>query len=153
MRRSLLATLLALLPLSALAQRAPTLNAALTDYATRSLARCPDGKSTVAPYGKPGGPAGFSVYTLAQESSDPSCQTQKLLLYSPQTGQVLIGTIFTLEQNGKPITARIAEVAAAALKEPVVATIAPFPLPDGLHAVSIVKQSKGVGGFSYHGFL
>jgi protein-disulfide isomerase len=153
MKRSLLATLLALLPLSVLAQRAPTLNAALTDYATRSLARCPDSKVTVGPFGQPGGPAGFSIYTLAQESSDPSCQRKTLMLYSPQTGQVLIGTVFTLDQNGKPITARIADVASAALKEPVVATVAPFPLPDGLRAVSIVKQSKGVGSFSYHGFL
>jgi protein-disulfide isomerase len=153
MKRSLLATLLVLLPLSALAQRAPTLNAALTDYATRSLAKCPDSKVTIGPFGQPGGPAGFSIFTLDQTSSDPSCQTRKLMLYSPQTGQVLIGTVFTLEQDGKPITARIADVAAAALKEPVTATVAPFPLPDGLHAVTIVKQSKGVGGFSYHGFL
>jgi len=153
MKRSLLATLLALLPFSVLAQRAPTLNAALTDYATRSLGKCPDSKVTIGPFSQPGGPAGFTVYTLEQTSSDPSCQTRKLMLYSPQTGQVLIGTIFTLDQNGKSITARIADVAAAALKEPVVATVAPFPLPDGLHAVSIVKQSKGVGGFSYHGFL
>jgi len=153
MKRSLLATLLALLPLSALAQRAPTLNAALTDYATRSLAKCPDSKVTVGPFGQPGGPAGFTVYTLDQESPDPSCQRKTLMLYSPQTGQVLIGTIFTLDQSGKPVTARIAAVASAALKQPVVATVAPFPLPDGLHAVSIVKQSKGVGGFSYHGFL
>src|SRR6202022_458250 len=34
---------------------------------------------------------------------------------------------------------------------PVVATVAPFPLPDGIRAVSILKQAKGVGGFNYHG--
>ena len=49
------------------------------------------------------------------------------------TGQVLIGTIFQLNPNGKPVQARVAETATALLKEPVTATVAPFPLPDGLH--------------------
>jgi protein-disulfide isomerase len=152
MKRSLPAMVLALFPLCALAQRAPTLNAALTDFATRSLAKCPESKVTVGPFDQTG-PAGFTIYTLLQESSDSSCQRKTLMLHSPKTGQVLIGTIFTLEPNGKPVAARIAEVASAALKEPVVATIAPFPLPDGLRAVSITKQAPGVGGFTYHGFL
>jgi Protein-disulfide isomerase len=75
------------------------------------------------------------------------------MLHSPATGQILIGTIFTLDPDGRPVTARIADVASAALKEPVIATVAPFLLPDGIHAVSIVKQAKGVGGFTYRGFL
>ncbi len=141
-----------LCPLCALAQRAPTLNNALTDFASRSLAKCPEAKITVSPYGQVG-PTGFTIYSLLQESSDSSCQQKKLMLHSPNTGQVLIGTVFSLEPNGKPVTARIAEVASAALNEPVVAAVAPFPLPDGIHAVSITKQSKGVGGFSYHGFV
>ena len=76
------------------------------------------------------------------------------MLHSPTTGQMLIGTIFALPQDARPVTARIAEVGSAALKEPVTATVAPFPLPDGLHAVSITKQSKAAGGgFTYHGFV
>jgi len=153
MKRTLMAIALALLPLCATAQKAPTLSNALTDFATRSLPKCPDEKVSVVPYPQPGGPTGFTVYNLMQESSDQSCQHKAYMFYSPATRQVLIGTIFTLEPDGRPVTARIADVAGAALKEPVVATVAPFPLPDGLHAVSILKQSKGVGGFSYHGFL
>lgn len=152
MKRALLATTLALLSFSAMAQRAQPLNASLTDFATRSLARCPEAKVTVVPLGQTG-PTGFVIYTLTQESADPSCQRKTYLLHSPATGQILIGTIFTLAQDGKPVTARIAAVAAEALKEPVVAAVAPFPLPDGVHAVSITKQTKGVGGFTYHGFL
>jgi protein-disulfide isomerase len=146
--------ILALLPLCALAQRAPTLNAALTDFASRSLAKCPEARITVSPYGGDSGPAGFTLYSLLQESADPSCQTKKIILHSPSTGQVLIGTIFQLNPNGKPVQARVAETATALLKEPVTATVAPFPLPDGLHAVAIMKTDKGpTGGFTYHGFV
>jgi protein-disulfide isomerase len=153
MKRALLATLLALIPFCVLAQRAPTLNSALTNFASRSLAKCPEAKISVSPVGQEG-PRGFTLYTLTQESSDPSCQRKTYMLHSPVTGQVLIGTIFSLPQDARPLHARIAEVGTAALKEPVTAAIAPFPLPDGLHAVSIIKQSKAAGGgFTYHGFV
>jgi protein-disulfide isomerase len=153
MKRSLLATTLAFLPLCAFAQRAPSLNTALTEFASRSLAKCPDARISLTPLGA-GGPSGFVAYSLTQESSDPSCQRKTYLLHSPVTGQVLIGTIFTLPQDARPVATRIAEVATAALKEPLVAMVAPFPLPDKLHAVSIVKQSKSAGGsFAYNGFL
>jgi protein-disulfide isomerase len=152
MKRALLATVLALLPLCASAQKAPPLNKALTDFAARSLAICPEQKLTVSPVGQVG-PKGFDLYQLTQESADSSCQHKAYLLHSPSTGQILIGTIFTLEQDGKPPTARIAQVASDALKEPIAVTIAPFPLPDGIHAVSMSKKDKGVGSFTYHGFL
>ena len=152
MKRALTASVLAL-PFCVLAQRAPTLNGALTNFATRSLAKCPEAKIGVAPVGQEG-PRGFTLYTLTQESSDPSCQRKTYMLHSPATGQVLIGTIFSLPQDARPVKDRVAEVGSAALKEPVTATIAPFPLPDGIRAVSIVKQSKAAGGgFSYHGFI
>jgi protein-disulfide isomerase len=152
MKRSLPAIVLAFLPLCALAQRAPTLNNALTDFASRSLAKCPEAKITVSPYGE-NGPAGFTVYSLMQESPDPSCQQKKLMLHSPSTGQVLIGSVFRLEPNGKPVAARVSDTASSLLKEPVTATVAAFPLPDGIHAVSIMKQAKGAAGFTYHGFV
>lgn len=151
MKRAFLASILALFPLCAMAQRA-SLNAQLTDFASRSLAKCPEEKVSVAPIGQIG-PKGFTAYTLIQESADPSCQRKTYLLHSPLTGQILIGTIFTLEQDARPVTMRIAEVAGQALKEPVVATIAPFPLPDGVHSVSIMTQAKAAGGFTYHGYL
>jgi len=153
MKRALTATVLALLPFCVLAQRAPTLNGALTNFASRSLAKCPEAKISVAPLGQEG-PRGFTLYTVTQESSDPSCQHKTYMLHAPATGQILIGTIFALPPDARPVSARIAEVGSAALKEPVTATIAPFPLPDGIRAVSIVKQSKEAGGgFSYHGFV
>jgi protein-disulfide isomerase len=152
MKRALLAAIAVILPLGAFGQRVPSLNAALTDYASRSLPQCPDQRLAVTDVGKVG-PAGFTIYTLTQESSDPSCQRKTYLLHSPTTGQVLIGTIFTLSEDGKPLRTRVEEVAAAALKEPVEATIAPMTLPDGVHPVSITKPSKGLSGFTYHGFV
>ena len=150
MKRILPATILAFLPFCALAQRAQPLNVQLTDFAARSLAKCPEAKISLAPVGDI---TGFILYNLIQDSSDPSCQRKTYLLHSPASGQILIGTIFTLPQDGKTVTARISEVASAALKEPVVASIAPFPLPDGIRAVSIAKQSKAAGSFTYHGFV
>lgn len=153
MKRALLATAVALFPFCAVAQMAPSLDSALTNFATRSLAKCPDARISVTPMGA-GGPSGFAVYTLTQESSDPSCQRKTYLLFSQATSQVLIGTIFTLDQNSKPIAERVSDVAGVALKEKVVTTVAPVPLPDGIHAVSIMKQSKEAGGgFTYHGFV
>jgi protein-disulfide isomerase len=153
MKRALLATSLALIPFCVLAQRAPTLNGALTNFASRSLAKCPEAKISVVPVGFDGGPRGFTVYNLTQESSDPSCQRKTYMLHSPASGQVVIGTVFTLAQDARPLTARIADVAGTALKEPVTATIGAL-LPDGLRAVSITKQSKAAGGgFNYHGFI
>ena len=151
MKRALTATVLAFLPFCVLAQRAPTLNAALTDFATRSLAKCPEAKISVGSVGRRS--ARLHALHADAESSDPSCQRKTYMLYSPSTRQVLIGTSSRCRRTrgrsrrGSPRWPR-------ALKEPVTATVAPFPLPDGLRAVSIVKQSKAAGGgFSYHGFV
>jgi hypothetical protein len=155
MKRSLMAALVALLPFCASAQRALPLPVALKNFASRSLAQCPEARLTLEPLNVNGGPTGFSLYNLKQESSDSSCQRQTYLLFSPATSQILIGTIFTLDQDPtKTIAARIADKAGVALNSKVFATIAPFPLPDGVHAVSITKQQKETGGsFTYHGFL
>jgi len=151
MKRAFLPVILALIPFCAFAQRVQPLHVQLVDFATRSLAKCPEAKITVEPVGQTG-PTGFVLYNLTQESTDPSCQRRTYLLHSPATGQIVIGTIFTLPPDGTPVTARIAKVAGEALKEPVVVSIAPFPLPDGLHAVSMKKKDKDIG-FTYHCFI
>ena len=61
--------------------------------------------------------------------------------------------IIRIATDELPVAARIAQVASDALKEPITVTIAPFPLPDGIHAVSMSKKDKGAGSFTYHGFL
>ena len=54
--------------------------------------------------------------------------------------------------DARPATDRIAEVVMEALKQPVHVTVAPFPLPDGLHAVSM-NRDTAYGQFAYHGFI
>jgi protein-disulfide isomerase len=54
--------------------------------------------------------------------------------------------------DGRPVTDRIAEVVMESLKRPVRVTIAPFPLPDGLRAVSMSRDTA-YGQFAYHGFV
>lgn len=151
MKRILSAFIVAAVPFSALAQ-GPTLAGALKQYAAKSLAQCPAARIDLQPVGRRG-PAGFDIYMLEQQSADPSCQRKTYMLHSPSTQQVIIGTIMTLPADPRPANVRIAEVAGEALKQQVTATVAPFPLPDGLHAVAITTQSKQVGPFSYHGFL
>src|SRR5262249_46797663 len=91
-------------------------------------------------------------YKLTHTSTDKSCGRETYLLYSPSSQQVFIGTVFPLEADARPATDRIAEVVVERLKTPVQVTIAPFPLPDGLRAVSMAHETP-YGNFAYHGFI
>ena len=149
MKRLLLATLVALLPFSAFAQRADI--AALRAYAEKAMPRCAGSVITLDQLPS-AGPAGFIPFNLTQTSTDKTCGRKTYLLYSPSSQQILIGTVFPLGMDARPATDRIAEVVLEALKQPVHVTIAPFPLPDGLHAVSMARDTP-YGQFAYHGFI
>src|SRR5215212_1032936 len=141
MKRLLLAALAAALPLSA-AHAAPVTDmVALRAYVTKALVRCPGPKLKIEPI-EQSGPANFLLYDVTLESSDENCATHKLLL----------GTAFILPQDSRPIAMRITEHTSKMLKQPVTATVSPFPLPDGLKAVSIAKNTK-YGPFAYHAFV
>jgi len=127
-------------------------NAALTRWATKALMKCPDSKVTIEQIDPPLVPTNFLVFTVTQTSSDKTCGGQKYLLFSPSTQQILMGTIIPLPADPRPADVRITEVSTQMLKSDVKATVAPFPLPDGLKAVSITKQTE-YGPFSYHGFI
>jgi protein-disulfide isomerase len=139
--------ILAAVPLAA----APGNLTAIRSYAAKALARCPDGKITVEPIAEPG-PNGFLPFTVTQTSSDTSCGSEKILLYSPSTNQVVIGSVFALPPDGRSAEERAAEVAGRILKENVAVSITGFPLPDGLRPVALTKQTP-FGPFAYHGFL
>jgi len=126
--------------------------AALTRWAEKALTKCPDSKITVEPVDAPLVPANFQVFTVTQTSSDKSCGGQKYMLYSPATQQILMGPVIPLAADPRPANVRIDETASNLLKVDVKSTIAPFPLPDGIRAVSIVKQTE-YGPFAYHGFI
>jgi len=127
-------------------------SAAITRWVTKALTKCPDSKITVEEMTPPIAPANFQVFTITQKSSDSACGGQKYLLYSPKTEQILMGAVIPLPADARPTEVRVNEVSSQLLKTDVKSTIAPFPLPDGLHAVTIVKQTE-YGPFPYHGFI
>ena len=148
MKRALLALSL-LVCTAAHAQRLdPT--ATLKDYAARVLPRCPGGVITLEPVD--GGPANFTTYVVQVRSSDQYCGTQKYLLHSAKTHQVVIGSVVPLPPDTRPAATRIAEQSTQMLGTQTKATVAPFPLPDGLKAVSITRETP-FGPFAYQGFL
>ncbi|MDQ3282793.1 MAG: hypothetical protein M3Q69_15425, partial [Acidobacteriota bacterium] len=148
MKRALLAVSL-LLCTAAHAQRIDS-NAVLRTYAEKVLPRCPDGVVTLEPV--QGGPANFNAFVVQVRSSDKYCGTQKYLLYSPKTQQIVIGSIIPMQPDGRPVSARITEQATQMLGHAVRATVAPFPLPDGLKSVAITRDTQW-GPFSYQGFV
>lgn len=148
MKRALLAVTV-LLSLSADAQRVDA-TATLKNFAARVLPRCPGGAITLEPI--PGGPAGFTTYGVTLRSSDKYCGAQKYLLHSTTSNQVVVGQIVQLPPSDKPAHVRISEETTRILGAPMKATIAPFGLPDGLKAVSIMRATEH-GNFGYHGFL
>ncbi|HET7433751.1 MAG TPA: thioredoxin domain-containing protein, partial [Thermoanaerobaculia bacterium] len=149
MKRSLLAlvTLLAATSLSAQALD----QAALRKYVERTLPRCPAATLSLDHVPETG-PANFDIWAATLRSSDQYCGTQKYVLFSPRTQQVLIGTIIPLPPGTNPIQQRISSHTSQLLKSQITATVAPFPLPDGLKSVNMTRQTE-FGPFSYHGFL
>jgi len=150
MKKLLAATAIAFLPAIASAATPPDI-ASLKAYATQALARCPDQKLTIERVDKDG-PLGFMPYLVTQTSSDSTCGRQTTLLYSPQTRQILMGSVFDLPTDMRSADVRVAERAMEVLKEPLTATVSKFPLPDRIKAVSIYKQTQ-YGNFAYHGFV
>jgi protein-disulfide isomerase len=125
--------------------------AELTKWVERSLPRCPNAYVTLEKSERQG-PANFVVYRAVQKSSDENCASQKYVMFSPMTQQVIVGTIIALPPSEKPINARISEHATTILKTPIIATVAPFPLPDGIKDVTMTRDTE-FGSFAYHGFL
>jgi protein-disulfide isomerase len=147
MKRALLALSL-LVAVSSHAQRLDQ-TAPLRDYASKVLPRCPGGVLTLEK--ADGGPANFTAYVARVRSADQYCGSQKYLLHSPKTQQVVIGAVIPLEADSRPTHVRITTKATELLGKQVKATIAPFPLPDGLKAVTINRDTP-YGTFAYHGY-
>lgn len=156
MKRALLLTLILCSLLAAgtaQAQRLPSAAdqiATLRDYASRVLPRCPGGVVTVEPV--QGGPANFNAYVATVRTEDKYCGTQKYILHSPRTQQVLIGTVVPVEKDGRSTADRLTAKTTELLGKKVKATVAPFPLPDGIKAVNIARDTP-YGAFSYSGFI
>src|SRR5215212_5899462 len=110
---------------AAQAQRLPAAvdqNSALRDYAMKVLPRCSNGVVTLEPV--EGGPVNFKSYVATVRSDDKYCGTQKYLLYSPKTQQILIGSIIPVPTDGRATAIRLTEKSTELLGKAVKATIA-----------------------------
>jgi protein-disulfide isomerase len=154
MKRALLVLALILCSAATQAQRLPSAadqTAALREYAGKVLPRCPGGVLTLEPV-QGGGPVNFNTYVATVRSDDKYCGTQKYLVHSPKTQQILIGSIISVEKDGRSTADRLTTKTTELLGKKVKATVAPFPLPDGIKAVSINRDTP-YGSFSYAGFI
>ena len=149
MKRLLFATAVACLTISASAQY-PEITT-LRAYVARAMPRCSGSVITVEQLNRVG-PANFVSYGATQTSTDPTCGKKQFFFYSPTTKQVLLGSLLPLPNDARPVEQRIADVASKALSESVSVTVAPFPLPDGIRAVSMTRTTRN-GPFAYHGYL
>jgi protein-disulfide isomerase len=149
MKRALVAITILISATAAAQQRVdPTLQ--LKSYAEKMLPRCPGGTVTLEPI--PSGPSGFRTYIVTLRSSDRHCGTQKHLLHSSKSQQVLLGNVIPLPSDGRPAGERLTEHASKLLGKPVKATVSPFPLPDGIRMVSIARETA-YGPFAYQAYL
>jgi protein-disulfide isomerase len=124
--------------------------AGLKSYAAKVLPRCADG--VVSLEAGPAGPANFKVYIATVRSSDKYCGTQKYLLHSPSSNQILIGTVFAVPADGRPLADRITAQSSQLLGTKVQAAVSPFPLPDGLKSVSLTRPTP-FGPFAYRAYI
>ena len=149
MKRLLFATAVAWFPFCAFAQY-PEITT-LKAYATRAMPRCAGSVITVEQLTRVG-PANFVSYGATQTSTDTTCGKKQFFFYSPTSHQVLLGSLLPLPSDNRPVEQRIGEIATKALGDAVAVTVAAFPLPDGIRAVSMTRSTKN-GPFSYHGYL
>jgi protein-disulfide isomerase len=151
MKRALFAVTLLAASAAVHAQARVDPNAALKNYVARVLPRCPGGTLTLEPMGTQG-PANFTPFMATLRSSDQYCGSQKYVLFSPKSQQVVVGTVIPLPKDGRPTNVRVNEEATRLIGKQLTSTIAPFPLPDGLKAVTISRPTQW-GPFAYNGFV
>jgi protein-disulfide isomerase len=130
---------------------APITPAVVEKYATRAFNQCPGQSFQVEPVQQTG-PAGFDIFKVTQTSSDEYCGIAKYILISPKSGQTIVGSVIRLPDDPRPVQVRVGEHASALLKAPMTARIAPILLPDGLKAVTLMKDTP-FGSFPYNGYI
>lgn len=142
---------LAALATGILSSNASAQQAEITKWVEGALQRCPDSIVTLERL-EAAGPANFVVYIARQKSSDERCGSQKYVIHSPMTQQVIMGSIIRLPADSRPANVRINEQASSIMKTQITSTIAPFPLPDGIKDVAM-NRTTPYGSFAYRGYL
>ena len=119
---------------------APFSEAALRTYVERSLQACPGSKVQIAPVAK-SGPTNFKVWKVLQTSDAPACGSQSLAIVSDKTGQVILGNMWILPEDGRPLQAVLSDFGSQLLQNEATATISPSPLTDGIVEVKMSRST------------
>lgn len=130
---------------------APFSEAALRTYVERSLQACPGSKVRLEPVAK-SGPANFKVWKVVQTSDAPGCGSQSLAIVSEKTGQVILGNMWILPEDGRPLPAVLSDFGSQLLQKPATAKIAPSALTDGIFEVKMTRPTPE-GSLSLTGWL
>lgn len=125
--------------------------APLKAWAGKMLPRCAGGVITLERIPS-AGPSGFITYGATLRSTDEYCGTQKYLMHSPKSQQMLIGSVIPLPADPRPVHVRIAEETSKLLKAKITVSVAPFPQADGIKAVTLSKDTA-YGPFGYRGYV
>lgn len=124
----------------------------LEGYVRESMPLCPEPKITMSPVAGSPLPSGFAAFEVKMTGKDASCSARKHVLYSESTGQVFVGSVIPLPPDPRPLTARLSAYGSKVLQRELTATVMPFPLPDGLKAATLTKQTD-YGPLSYHAYV
>lgn len=149
MRKIALLFALALLPFPAFAQNADL--SALRAYAARALPKCPGSQVILTPIEQQG-PRGFFLFQVEQKSVDPNCGKTEFLMYSPSTHQIILGSVFRLPFDSRPLQERVGEFAQQVMKQKMRISPPGFPTQDGIKPISLTKDTA-YGPFSYHAYV
>jgi protein-disulfide isomerase len=141
----------ALLLFSASAFAAPFSETALRTYVERSLQACPGSKIQIEPVAKTG-PANFKVWKVVQTSDAPGCGSQSLAIVSEKTGQVILGNMWILPEDGRPLPVVLSDFGSQLMQNQATAKVSPSPLTDGIFEVKLTRTTSD-GPLSLTGWL
>lgn len=122
----------------------------LISYVRKSLSNCP-GNSVKLETSSDPAPAGFTRYRATQSSSDPRCGRRADVLVHGATGSVMVGDVFPLPADPRPLEARIADLTGRILRKQVQAVVEKTPANDGARKTRIITSSK-YGPFAFSGW-
>lgn len=124
---------------------------ALRTYVERSLPTCA-GSAIQLERVEKSGPTNFAVWKVVQTSDAPACGSQSLALVSEKTGQVILGNMWILPDDGRSLQALLSDFGSQLLQNEATAKISPSPLTDGIVEVKMTRQTPE-GPLSLTGWL
>lgn len=122
----------------------------LISYVRKSLSNCPGNSVKVETATDPA-PAGFTRYRAIQTSSDPRCGRRADVLVHDATKSVMVGDVFPLPADPRPLEARVADLTGRILRKQVQAVVEKSAASDGSRKTRIITSSR-YGPFAFSGW-